>query len=149
MIPTDISSHAISTISINKDYVRLYPHTVDATPLNYNSFIPERTGNNSLNSTFINDNNLNGTKNLTQQAIQTPSHFAKKRICWNNNNNRSTTKQFAYPTQLYNSKTKKSKATTTNHTVHSETLCCTKIFTNGLSNVHTSTKTLIQTTNIT
>ena len=37
-IPTDISSQAISTISINKDYVRVYPLTVDATPLNYNSF---------------------------------------------------------------------------------------------------------------
>ena len=30
--PTDISSHAISTISINKDYVRVYPLTVYATP---------------------------------------------------------------------------------------------------------------------
>ena len=37
-IPTDLSSQAISTISINKDYVTVYPLTVDATPLNYNSF---------------------------------------------------------------------------------------------------------------
>ena len=35
-IPTDISNQAISTISISKDYVRIYPLTVDATPLNYN-----------------------------------------------------------------------------------------------------------------
>ena len=33
--PTDISSQAFSTISFNKDYVRVYPLTVDATPLNY------------------------------------------------------------------------------------------------------------------
>ena len=49
-IPTDISSQAISTISINNDYVRMYPLTVGATPLNCNSFFPERTGNKSLNS---------------------------------------------------------------------------------------------------
>ena len=58
-IPTDISSQAIITISIQKNYVRVYPLTVDATPLNYNSFFPERTGNDSLNSTFINNENLN------------------------------------------------------------------------------------------
>ena len=40
-IPTDITSQAISTISINKDYVRPYPLTVDATPLNNNSFFTD------------------------------------------------------------------------------------------------------------
>ena len=79
-IPTDISSHAISTISINKDYVRVNPIRVDATTLNYNSFFPERTENKSLNSTFINNENLNGTRNLTQQDIQTPSHFVYEEI---------------------------------------------------------------------
>ena len=79
-IPTDISSQAIHTISIHKDYVRVYPVAVDATPFNYNSFFPERTGNNSLNSKFINNDNLNGTKNLTQQDIQTPSPFVNKEI---------------------------------------------------------------------
>ena len=74
-IPTDISSKVISIFSINKDYVRVYPLTVDATPLNYNSFFPERVGNNSLNSTFINNDNLSGTRNLTQQDLQTSSHF--------------------------------------------------------------------------
>ena len=75
MIPTDISSQAISIFSIIKDFVRAYPLTVDATPLNYNSFSPERTGNINLNSTYINNEILNGTRNLTQQDIQTPSHF--------------------------------------------------------------------------
>ena len=79
-IPTDISSQAISTISINIDYIKVYPLTVDATPLNYNSFFHERTGNNSLNSTFINNDNLNGTRNLTKQDIQTPSHFVNEEI---------------------------------------------------------------------
>ena len=48
-IPTDISSQTISTISFQKNYVRVYPLTIDATPLNYNSFFPERTGKVSLN----------------------------------------------------------------------------------------------------
>ena len=47
------------------------------------------------------------------------------------------------------SKTKKPNATTNNHTIHSKTLCCTEVFANGLSNVPTSNKTIIQTTNIT
>ena len=80
-IPTDITSQAINTISIHKDYVRLYLLTVDATPLNYNSFFPERTGNKSLNSTFKNHDNLNGKRNFTQQDIQTPSHFVNKKSC--------------------------------------------------------------------
>ena len=37
-IPTDISSQAISTISTHKDYVKVYPLTIGATTLNYNSF---------------------------------------------------------------------------------------------------------------
>ena len=52
-ISTDISSQAISTISINKDYVKVYPLTADATPLSYNSFLHNRIENNSLNSTLI------------------------------------------------------------------------------------------------
>ena len=79
-IPTDISSQTIGTISIHKDYVRVYSLTIDATPLNYKSVFPERTENNSLNSTFINNDNLNGTRNLTQQEIQTPSHFVSEEI---------------------------------------------------------------------
>ena len=79
-IPTDISSQEISTISINKHYMRVYPLTTDATPLNYNSFLPDRTGKNSLNSTLIQQENLNGTRNLTQQDIQTPSHFANGEV---------------------------------------------------------------------
>ena len=53
----------------------MIPLTIDATPLNYNSFLPDRRENNSLNSTIVQQENLNGTRNLTQQDIQTPSHF--------------------------------------------------------------------------
>ena len=66
-IPTDISTQAISTISINKDYVRVYPLTVDATPLNYNSFFHERKGINSLISTFVYNDKIKGIRNLTQK----------------------------------------------------------------------------------
>ena len=78
-IPQGISSQAISTISYHKDYVKVVPLTIDATPLNYNTFLPD-TRNNSLNSTVINNESLNGTRNLTQQDIQTPSHFINEEI---------------------------------------------------------------------
>ena len=55
------------------------PFTIDATPLNYNTFLPD-TQNNSLNSTVIHHENLNGTRNLTQKDIQTPSHFINEEI---------------------------------------------------------------------
>ena len=57
-ILTDISSQAESTNSIHKDFVKVYPLTIDATPLNYNSFFPERAENNSLNSIFIDQDNM-------------------------------------------------------------------------------------------
>ena len=79
-IPTDISSQAIGTFSKKKDYVKMYPLTTDATPLNYNSFLPDRTGNNSLNSTVIQQKNLIGTTNLTLQDIQTSSHIANEEV---------------------------------------------------------------------
>ena len=59
--------------------MRVVPLTIDATPLNYNTFFPD-TRNNSLNSTVIHNENLNGTRNLTQQDIQTPSHFINEEI---------------------------------------------------------------------
>ena len=77
--PADISSQAISTISFHKDYVKITPLTIDATSLNYNTVLPD-TRNNSLNSTVIHNENLNGTRNLTQQDIQTPSHFINEEI---------------------------------------------------------------------
>ena len=77
--PQSISSQAIGTISYIRDYVRVIPLTIDATPLNYNTFLPD-TQNNSLNSTVIHNENLNGTRNLTQQDIQTPSHFVREEI---------------------------------------------------------------------
>ena len=79
-IPIDISSQAISTISIHKDYLKKFPLTIDATLLNYNSFLPIRRQNNSLNSTLVQQEILNGTRNLTQQDIQTPSHFINEEI---------------------------------------------------------------------
>ena len=79
-LPTDKSSRTISIVFVNKDYIRVYPLTVDATPLNYTSILPERTGNKSLNSTFINNDSLNGTRDLTQQDLQTPSHFVNEQI---------------------------------------------------------------------
>ena len=78
-IQQSISSQAISTISYQRDYVKVVPLTIDATPLNYNKFLPD-TRNNSLNSTVIHNENLNGTRNLTQQDIQTPSHFINEEI---------------------------------------------------------------------
>ena len=61
-IPNDISRQAVTTICINRSYVRMTPLTIDATPLNTNAFFTDRTGNNSLNSIFINtQENLNGT----------------------------------------------------------------------------------------
>ena len=78
-IPQSISSQAIKTITYHRDYVKVVPLTIDATPLNYNTFLPD-TRNNSLNSTVIHNENLNGTKNLTQQDIQTPSHFINEEI---------------------------------------------------------------------
>ena len=57
-IPQDISSHAISTISFHRDYVKVIPLTIDATPLNYNTFLPD-TRNSCLNSTVIHNENLN------------------------------------------------------------------------------------------
>ena len=59
--------------------MRVVPLNIDATPLNYNTFLPD-TRNNSLNSTVIHNENLNGTRNLTQQDIQTPSHFINEEI---------------------------------------------------------------------
>ena len=91
-IPTDISSLATITLSINKDYVRITPLTIDARPINCNLIFIDREGNKSLNSTFINQENLNGTKNLTQQDIQAPSHF------------HHTTKLFSYSSNTYNHK---------------------------------------------
>ena len=79
-IPTNISTQAISTISINKVYVRVYPLTVDATPINYISFFHERKGNNSLTSTFIYNDNIKGTRNFTQK-ITNPILFCKHRNC--------------------------------------------------------------------
>ena len=114
-IPTDISSQAINLFSIHKNYIKIYPIAVDATPLNYNSFFPDRAGNNSPNSTFIEQENLNGTRNLSQQDIQTPSHFVGEEIV---ETITTTAQQSISPI----------------HT-RPKTLCCSKILTYGLPNI--------------
>ena len=64
----------MSTISINNGYVRVYPLRVDSTPSNYNSFFPERTGNNSLKSTIIYNDNLN-EQEILHNKIHKPHHI--------------------------------------------------------------------------
>ena len=76
-----ISSAAIATVSVHKDYFRVNPLTIDATPLNNNTLFNDRTSKNSFNSTCIDtQETLNGTRNLTQQNFQTPSHFINEEI---------------------------------------------------------------------
>ena len=80
-IPNDISGAAINTVSLHKDYLTVTPLTIDATPLNYNTIFKDKTIDYSLNSTIINtQGTLNDTRNLTQQNIQTPSHFINEEI---------------------------------------------------------------------
>ena len=76
-----MSSQATTTIFINEDYLRITPLTIDATLLNYKAMFTDRTGINSSNSFFIDTKeNLTGTRNLTQQDIQTPSRFINEEI---------------------------------------------------------------------
>ena len=86
MVSSSISKYPTSYLEssntyniFSRDYVKVVPLTIDATPLNYNTFLPD-TQNNGLNLTFIHNENLNGTRNLTQQGIQTPSHFINEEI---------------------------------------------------------------------
>ena len=69
-IPIGISSQAISTIFIHKDYVKVFPLTIDATTLNYNSFEPERRQNISLNSTLVQQENLNELETLHNRIFK-------------------------------------------------------------------------------
>ena len=83
LISEDSNRHLKASNQYNKYSQRLYkiiPLTIDTTPLNYNSFLPNRQQKNSLNSTLVQQENLNGTRNLTQQDIQTPSHFINEEI---------------------------------------------------------------------
>ena len=61
----------MTTVSLHKDYARVTPLTIDATPLNNNTMFNVRTGNNS-NSTCINtQETLIGKFFFTQQNIRT------------------------------------------------------------------------------
>ena len=44
-ISTDISSQAITIISISRDYIRITPLTIDSQSVNYNSTFTDREGN--------------------------------------------------------------------------------------------------------
>ena len=132
-IPQAISSQAISTISFHRDYVKVVPLTIDATPLNYNTFLPD-TRNNSLNSTVIHNENLNGTRNLTQQDIQTPSHFVNEEIVQTTAHN-YTTEYFTNTPQSDNTKEYNYITNKGNLTINRKSFGCSKLFTYGLSNV--------------
>ena len=120
-IPTEISSQAVTTISINNDYIRITPLTIVATPLNYIALFTDRTGNTALNSTFINiQENLNRTRNLTQQDIQTQSQFVNEKINEKKANNNAT-KHFPHSSHTYNSKKQKRIISTNNNTIYSKT----------------------------
>ena len=77
--PTSISSQTIDTISIHRDYIKIIPLTIDATPLNYNSFLPN-TQDNTLNSTVLQNENPSGTQNPAHQDIQIPSQFINEEV---------------------------------------------------------------------
>ena len=83
---------------------------------------PERKGNNNLNSTFINNDSLNGTRNLTQQDVQNPSHFVSEQFVETVPTTEAQ-RSISIPIQT---NFRKSNAKTNNHTFHSKTLCCTK-----------------------
>ena len=76
----------------------------------------------------MNRDNLNGTRNLTQQNIQTPSHFVNKEVV---ETIITTEAQRSISPILPNfTKDKKSNVTTNSHTINSKTFCCKKIFKN-------------------
>ena len=78
-IPNDISKAAITFVSVHRKKIGKTPLTTDTTNLNYNAVLNDKTSNNSLKSTFIKtQENLNATRYLTQQDIQTPSHFVNE-----------------------------------------------------------------------
>ena len=122
-------SAAITTVSLHKDYVSFTPLTSDASPRNYKTMFNDRTGN-SFNSTFVNtQETLSGTNNLTQQDIQTPSHFINKEIV----ETTPTTKQpihLLFILQLQHHI--KNSIPTDNHSISSKnTICCSEIFSKG------------------
>ena len=84
----------------------------------------DRRGKNSLTSTFINtQENLIGTRKLTQQDIQTRSQFTKKS---RNNANNNATEHFPHSSNTYNSK-KNYSISANDDTIHNKTVCYSKI----------------------
>ena len=96
--------------------------------MNYNTFLLD-TRNISSNSRVIHNENLNGTRNLTQQDIQTPSHFINEEIVQTtatttqqsnrpNNSNNYTTEYFTNTPQSDNTKKYKYITNTGNLTIN-------------------------------
>ena len=133
-ILTNISSAAIITISLHNGYKRITHLTIDTTPLNYNTMSTDRTGKNSLISTFNNtQETLKRTKNITQQDIQTPSHFIIEELV---EKPPTSTEQSIYP--IHHTLTtphQKNSISSDNHTINSRNICCPKILLNGLPNI--------------
>ena len=91
---------------------------------------------------------MNGTRNLIQQDIQTPSPFKSKKFV---ETITTTEAQGSISPIQPKFTTPKLKNPTLQQTIIQSTIKpsnCTKIFTNGSPNVSTSNKTIIRTTNI-
>ena len=114
------------------------------TPLNYNTFLPDMQ-NNSLNSTVIHNENLNGTRNLTQQDIQTPSHFINEEIV-----HTTTTQQSISPIRPNLTTPRNTNSSQTQVTLQStvKPSVAPKIFTHGLPNIQTHDNTAKNTQNV-
>ena len=85
MVSSIISEHSNRHLKSSNQYNTYSQRLYKSNPTNnrcntYNSFLPDRRQNKSLNSTLLQQENLNGTRNLTQQDIQTPSHFLNEEI---------------------------------------------------------------------
>ena len=79
--PNDISNAAITFVSVHRKNLGNTPLTTDTTNLNYNAILNDKTSNNCLKSPFIKtQETLNAKRYLTQQDIQTPSHFVNEEI---------------------------------------------------------------------
>ena len=69
-------SISVATASEDIDSLRVIPLTTDNTPLKNNTTFNNRTSKNCLFIAYMNkQETLKGIRNLTQQDIQTPSHF--------------------------------------------------------------------------
>ena len=78
-----MSSAAIATTSIHKDYLGVTPVKTDTTPLLFNAIFNDKTSNNNIISTLKNtQGTLNETErlSLSQQDKQTPENFVYEEL---------------------------------------------------------------------